>query len=242
MRVLLPIALCFLVAGTASAQRGGGGGGMHGGGGGGFHGGGMSGGGGFRGGGFSGGGFRGGVGNFGGFRGGVGFREFGFRGFGAGFYGGYWPYYYPYLGYGFGYGYGPDYYDYAYPYNYSGYAAAPADYSQGYASSSPNVTVVYPSQAQTGPPERVSPVTREYDEYGQEVRRSGGGGGAASPIYLIAFKDHAIGAAAAYWVDGHTLHYVTLQHEEKQASLDTVDRDFTMQLNRERHVPIQLPQ
>ena len=58
----------------------------------------------------------------------------------------------------------------------------------------------------------------------------------------MAFKDHAISAAAAYWVDVRTLHYVTLQHEEKQAPLDTVDRDFSMQLNRERHVPFQLPQ
>jgi len=40
---------------------------------------------------------------------------------------------------------------------------------------------------------------------------------AASPIYLVAFqKDHEIRAAAAYWVDGQTLHYVTQQHEEKR--------------------------
>jgi hypothetical protein len=102
--------------------------------------------------------------------------------------------------------------------------------------------VVYPSQAQSAPgyEERPSPVIREYDEYGQETRRSGGS--AASPIYLVAFQDHVIRAAAAYWVDGRTLHYVTLQHEEKQAPLDTVDRDLTMQLNRERHVQFQLPQ
>jgi len=81
---------------------------------------------------------------------------------------------------------------------------------------------------------------REYDEFGQETRRSGASG--ASPIYLVAFQDHSIRAAAAYWVDGRTLHYVTLQHEEKQAALDTVDRDLSMQLNRERHVQFQLPQ
>jgi hypothetical protein len=33
-----------------------------------------------------------------------------------------------------------------------------------------------------------------------------------------------------------------LQHEEKQAPLDSVDRGLTMQLNRERNVAFQLPQ
>jgi len=64
----------------------------------------------------------------------------------------------------------------------------------------------------------------------------------SSPIYLIATKDQAIRAAAWYWVDGRTLHYVTLQHEEKQVPLDTVDRDLSLQLNRERRVAFQLPQ
>jgi hypothetical protein len=50
-----------------------------------------------------------------------------------------------------------------------------------------------------------------------------------------------IRAAASYWVDGGTLHYVTLQREEKQVPLDTVDRDLSLQLNRERRVSFQLP-
>ena len=214
------------------AQRGGGGG-SHGGGGGGFHGGGSV-GGGFRGGGFGGGSFGGGFG--GGFGG---FNRGGF-GFGRGFYGGYGLYGYP--GFGYGYGYYPGYYDSYYPYNYSYYASSAYSSYPAY-NPSPNVTVVYPSQASAPPAyeQHAMPVTRDYDEYGQEIRRSGGSS-AASPIYLVAFKDHAINAAAAYWVDGRTLHYVTLQHEEKQAPLDTVDRDFSMQLNRERHVQFQLPQ
>jgi len=211
-----------------------GGGGM---GGGGFRGGGSGIGGGFRGGfgGGLGGGFRGGFG--GGFRGGFGtgfrgFRSgFGFnRGFGVGFYGGG---YYPW-----GYGYWPSYYD-SYPYDYY----SPYGYG-GYASynTSPNVTVVYPAQ-DSGPAyvERATPVTHQYDQYGQEVRSSGGSA-ESSPIFLIAFQDHAIRAAASYWVDGRTLHYVTLQHEEKQAPLDSVDREFTTRLNHERHVQMQLPQ
>jgi len=54
-------------------------------------------------------------------------------------------------------------------------------------------------------------------------------------------NDHAIRAAASYWVDGQTLHYVTLQHEEKLAPLGSIDRALTLQLNRERSVTFQLP-
>jgi hypothetical protein len=201
----------------------------------------------FRGGGS---GFRGGFGGFrggfGGFRGGFGGFRGGFRGRSFGF-GGFWPWY------GFGYssywpGYWPGYYDYgydAYPsYSYPSYsypAYQPAS----------NVTVVYPEQAQTAPNyvERANPNLRQYDEYGQQIGQpaignsSGGTSSASSgsPLYLIAFRDHSIRAAAAYWVDGRTLHYVTTQHEERQAPLDTIDRDFSLQLNRERHVQFSLP-
>ncbi len=253
MRVLVQVVLCGLVVvGTAPAQRGGvggggvrggmGGGGMRGGmGGGGFRGGGGF-GGGFRGGNNGFGGFRGGVGGFGGFRGGVvGVR--GFRGYGGygGYYSGYWPYYgYPAWGFGFG-GYWPgysygDYWDYPYASSYPGYSY-PAYYS------TPSVSVVYPPQQTASAPvyvERANPVMHEYDQYGQEIG-PGASGVASSPIYLIAFKDGVIRAAASYWVDGSTLHYVTLQHEEKQVAMDTIDRDLSLQLNRERRVPFQLP-
>ncbi len=272
MRFILQLTLCCLLAGSAMAQRGGygGGGGRGAGMGGGVGRGGGMGVGVGRGGGFSGGfytGSRGGVrgyggygyggyggygrGYYGGYRGYGGgyyrgyrssyYRGYGYRGRGysnfyyGGYYGGYWPY--------FAYAYWPDFYDYypyaSYPYyGYDGYA--------GYQPSS-NVTVVYPAQytAAASTPvytDRARPVTREYDQYGQEVRPSAGGAAAnGSPIYLIAFKDHIIRAAASYSVDGRTLHYVTLEHEERQVPLDTVDRDLSMRLNRERNVPFTLP-
>jgi hypothetical protein len=85
--------------------------------------------------------------------------------------------------------------------------------------------------------DRTRPVTREYDEYGQEVTPATGDSSAgSSPVYLIAFNDHVIRAALAYWVDGETLHYITLRREERLAPLATVDRDFSSQLNRERRV------
>ena len=217
-------------------------------GGGGFTGGGFRGGSGgsaFRGGGgfTGGGGFRGGSGGFiggGGFRGGGG-RFSGFRGY-------YGSYYSPYLysGYGFGlglgygYGYSP-WYD-GYDYGYSPYPA----YSYPVYQPSPNTTVVYAPQAQEQAPavvyvERANPLTREYDQYGQQISGPTQPANSAAPLYLIAFRDHSIRAAAAYWVEGGTLHYTTLEHEQKQAALSTVDRDLSGQLNRERRVAFSLP-
>jgi hypothetical protein len=243
MKLVLRIALCcILAAGVGVAQRHGGGGsiggGSRGGGGsigGGFRGGGGSIGGGFRGGGSIGGGFRGGGSIGGAFRGG------GFRGGGYGGYGGYYgSYYSPYFysGYGLGYGYSPWYSDY-------GYNSYP-DYSYPVYQSSPNVTVVYAPPAPAPAPstvyvERPNPATREYDQYGQQTNRPTSSADSAAPVYLIAFRDHSIRAAAAYWAEGGTLHYVTLEHEQKQAPLNTVDRDLSGQLNRERRIAFSLP-
>jgi hypothetical protein len=60
-------------------------------------------------------------------------------------------------------------------------------------------------------------------------------------IFLIAFKDHRITAAKAYWAEGDVLHYVTREGEHKQAPFDSIDRAFSEQLNRDRHVAFQLP-
>jgi hypothetical protein len=247
MRRGLQVALCLaLAAGTAVAQRGGGGGGARGGGG--FGGGGMRGGGGFVGGG---GGFRGGggfQGGFGGFRGG-GFNRgfFGNRGFNGFFGTGFWP------GWGWGLGWGglgwgglgyADFYDNPYGYYPSYYPSYGNGYAGGYAGgyasnqTSPNVTVIYPPAQ----PQAVTPVIREYDQFGQEIRPGGGSPASTTPIYLIAFTDHTIQAVASYYVEGRTLHYVTLQYEQRTAPLDTVDRNLSQALNRERGVPFSLPQ
>ena len=59
--------------------------------------------------------------------------------------------------------------------------------------------------------------------------------------YLIAFKDHSIYSAFAYWVEGDTLHYVTPQRVHNQASLSLLDRDLTEKLNRDRSMQVKLP-
>jgi hypothetical protein len=184
--------------------------------GGGSHGG----GGGVRGG-VSGGGFRG---YGGGFRGYGGLR-YGVYGrnrfyFGAGY--GYWPWWYS-----------SPYYDYGYP----DYSYPDSNYDYG---DQPPI-VVYPPDPPPGtayaPPPPVRPEMHEYLEtppsQGQDYER---------PIYLIAFKGQDnIRAAEAYWIEGNTLHYVNLQHEQKQTPLDSVDRAFSERLNRGRRVDFRLP-
>ncbi len=65
--------------------------------------------------------------------------------------------------------------------------------------------------------------------------------GPETPHYLIAFKDHSIYSAVAYWVQGDTLHYFTTGNTHNQVSLSLIDRDLTERLNRESGTPLQLP-
>ena len=60
-------------------------------------------------------------------------------------------------------------------------------------------------------------------------------------LFLIAFKDHTILPALAYWMQGDTLHYVTKDGNPNRISIELVDREFSRQLNRERQVEFNLP-
>jgi hypothetical protein len=118
----------------------------------------------------------------------------------------------------------------------------------------------YPQQQYMGPqvvinqnfaPDVARPVVREYvPDANGGIRVYGPQSAAAaaettvgeeSPTFLIAFKDHTIYAAIAYWVEGDTLHYVTNQSTHNQVSLDLVDRELSDRLNRERQVDFRLP-
>ena len=79
------------------------------------------------------------------------------------------------------------------------------------------------------------PAIREYPETSSPK-------GNEKPIYLIAFKNQSnIRAAQAYWVTGDILHFVTLQGEQRQAAVNSIDRALTLRLNRDRHVDFLLP-
>ena len=63
-----------------------------------------------------------------------------------------------------------------------------------------------------------------------------------SSYYLIAFKEHTVYSAVAYYTEGDTLHYFTSGNVHNQVSLSLVDRPLTEQLNRQRNVDVRLPQ
>jgi hypothetical protein len=60
-------------------------------------------------------------------------------------------------------------------------------------------------------------------------------------IFLIAMQDHTIHPVIAYWVQGDTLNYISVEGAPNQVSLSLVDRDFSKQLNAQRNVPFALP-
>ena len=144
------------------------------------------------------------------------------------------------------------------PYAYPVYLGNYADYNgyQGYGQDQPNITIINPPQQtpqviinQNFIPERATPVIHEYteDSSGIHVYEAP----SRTPVenapdettdyYLIAFKDHSIYSAFAYWVEGDTLHYVTPQRVHNQASVTLVDRELTQKLNSERNLQLKLP-
>jgi hypothetical protein len=174
--------------------------------------------GGARSGGIHSGGFRnGGFSHRTGFRTGFGFQRF--------------PRVYPYFYGGYGY-YDPYWYSSPDAYSDPGYGS---DYGYS-APQAPPVMVNQDFQPQPAPP----PMVREYTAPGPPapaaVQRK-----YDTPLYLLAFYDGEIRAVLAYWVDGAALHYVTMEHAQKQTTLASVDRALSERLNGERNVTFQLP-
>jgi hypothetical protein len=64
--------------------------------------------------------------------------------------------------------------------------------------------------------------------------------GTPQNYYLIAYKNHAVYTAIAYWVEDKTLHYVTTQNTHNQASLDLIDLALTKSLNQRNDVPFSI--
>jgi len=139
----------------------------------------------------------------------------------------------------------PGYFDSSY---YSGGTMAPLVQPQ---QQQPNVTVIYPPQQGTpvilnlGSPDSSAYNIRMNDRPVPGVYEPAP---AAAPQeapdashYLLAFKDHSIYSAVAYWVDGDTLHYFTSGNVHNQASLTLVDRELTERLNRESGHEVKLP-
>ncbi len=160
------------------------------------------------------------------------------------------PYPVYYGGYGYGYG--------------TGYATDPSQgYAPGYGDQAPVVNSgSMPSVVinQNFVPPQSNPMVREYgpsDGSGDQpsslrMYQAPTPGQMTTPaqqpansdqatLYLIAFKDRTIVQALGYWMEGATLHYVTVDHDLNQVSLDLIDRDLSQRLNGERNVEFKLP-
>jgi hypothetical protein len=139
--------------------------------------------------------------------------------------------------------YGGNYYDYDAP------AAPVAGYSQyqstGYDQmTQPPVVIIN----QYFRPDTANPVLRDYSNVPlpEPAAQTNAGDAAVNTsdqqvMFLIAMKDHTIFPAVAYWVEGDTLNYITVQGVKNSASLDLVDREFSKQINKERKVDFGLP-
>jgi hypothetical protein len=144
---------------------------------------------------------------------------------------------------------------YAFPvYVGGGYYDAPQQMQQ-----QPNITVIYPPQqapviinqfgsdngrvASYGPDAPLPDTVSVYQAPVRSPSENGTGQSMNEPSngYLIAFKDHTIYSAVAYWVEGDTLHYFTSGNNHNQASITLLDRDLTERLNKERGTEIRLP-
>ncbi len=151
---------------------------------------------------------------------------------------------------------GPGPYAYAYPVYIGGYGNGYGYPDSGYVDNG-GYQGGYATDPAEGPqvimnpnfvPEHANPVMRDYspDSSGVQVYDAPGrapldSNDDGTNYYLIAFKDHSIYSAFAYWVDGDTLHYVTPQRVHNQVSVALVDRELTDKLNRGRAMQVKLP-
>ena len=122
------------------------------------------------------------------------------------------------------------------PYLPDGPAPGPAPQQQ------PNVVVVYPQVVPQ--PTAYLPPNDSYAQASPDQSTQPASAEAAAPEpehYLIAFKDHTIYAALAFYVQGDTLHYFTAGNTHNQVSLSMIDKPLTERLNRESGVDMRLP-
>jgi hypothetical protein len=123
------------------------------------------------------------------------------------------------------------------------YNAPPAAYDNGYVDQTPPAVVNQNFQADGGTPTLV-----DYSNVSLPEAAAAPPDADAPPlkddqptIFLIALTDHTVVAAIAYWVDGDTLNWISREAKQNRMSLSLVDRDFSKQLNDERHVEFKLP-
>lgn len=158
--------------------------------------------------------------------------------------------------YGYPYAYSvwvPDYFDYvnsqsqyAAPYAYGAPYGPPPDASSYYdgppgAGPGPQQPVIiYQYFGPPGPQAATAPEAGLRTGNDSNAQAPGDPIGTPQNYYLIAYKNHAVYTAIAYWVEDKTLHYVTTQNTHNQASLDLIDLTLTKSLNQRNDVPFSI--
>lgn len=147
--------------------------------------------------------------------------------------------------YGYPYAYSvwvPDYYDYL---NYqSQYGLPPDPYGPAPATGAPQQPVIINQYFNTPPPQQTNaPQQGNAADAGTNSSAQAPGDpiGVPKNYYLIAYKNHSVYPALAYWVEDKTLHYVTTENTHNQASLDLIDVPLTKSLNEKNDVPFAIP-
>jgi hypothetical protein len=126
--------------------------------------------------------------------------------------------------YGFGYGDGYIPYDPGTPYGY------PAQ---------PNLITVQPPPSPAvvqEPPREAKAVIHEYTPAAPGSSAPG-----ELPTFGIILKDGSVRSASAVFVTNNVLHYVDTEEKNLRISMDEVDREATLKLNRERKLILWLP-
>lgn len=131
----------------------------------------------------------------------------------------------------------PNYYDTA----YSSADTTQGNYLQTPPPTSQQPIIINQYFGSRGPDDRAGDDDRQPAPPPDDVSNPGDPIGLPQNYYLIAYRDHTVYPALAYWVEGDTLHYVTTQNTHNQASLALIDLDQTTKLNADRAIPFAIP-
>lgn len=151
-----------------------------------------------------------------------------------------------YSGYPYGYSvWVPDYFDYLDQSQYAAPYGVPPDAS-AYGAPPPGPAasqqpVIINQYFGAPPPAQAAGQQPPPDANNTSAQAPGDVIGTPQNYYLIAYKNHEVYSAIAYWVEDKTLHYVTTQNTHNQASLDLIDLDLTKTLNQRNDMPFTIP-
>ena len=151
----------------------------------------------------------------------------GYGGYGGGYGRSFIPYVAPAYGYGY---YAPSAYGYG-----SGYGNGDSAY--GYAPQAPppgQIMDFVPEDAQPAPPPAPDDPSLQVYQSPAPVQTPQDAAISEGRYYLIAYKDHSVYTALAFWMENGALNYVTPQNVHNQISLDLLDMDLTKTLNARR--------